>query len=379
MSTRVVVRATKDQKKALADFFEQNPDANKASIQQLGETLGLTEKWIRGWKQRHNKRQRDLLREDQPSSDPSIMQFKLEYQEATVPSEPEPAPKKTKPKKRKTLAPKTNQNPIAVKTETLDIPLLSNQPDTSHSAHQAIDAAAVANQGAPPGAITALQDALYSQQCASFDQNSSGHYSYFERDAPAFAIQPSLLHAIRPSASSTPVFFTAPHFSGRYVPTLTNQVLQSAGRYEFQPTHELQATAQAHTPTAPVPSISPIFDTYYEYPQDVFPTNQDADTSIRDDQPHQSTSTQPARQLPDYTFLQRIVPQNSNTTLDQNMTPLKHLNVLEPLINDQVSRDMSDEQLLETVKDRLLDENLLQEDPFQAAMGLVFLARTFGV
>jgi len=41
MSTRVVVRATKDQKKALADFFEQNPDADKASIQQLGETLGL--------------------------------------------------------------------------------------------------------------------------------------------------------------------------------------------------------------------------------------------------------------------------------------------------------------------------------------------------
>ncbi|KAJ3937576.1 MAG: hypothetical protein NXY57DRAFT_1057758 [Lentinula lateritia] len=88
-------------------------------------------------------------------------------------------------------------------------------------------------------------------------------------------------------------------------------------------------------------------------------------------------------------------PQIYSASLDpynSGVTPFQHLHVLEPILNaNRTSQgflfsplntfDVEDVQNLllphntDQVMDRLLDENLVQEDPFQASMGLVWMQR----
>ncbi|KAJ4491212.1 hypothetical protein C8J55DRAFT_486217 [Lentinula edodes] len=88
-------------------------------------------------------------------------------------------------------------------------------------------------------------------------------------------------------------------------------------------------------------------------------------------------------------------PQFYSASLDpynSGVTPFQHLHVLEPILNaNRTSQgflfsplntfDVEDVQNLllpqntNQVMDRLLDENLVQEDPFQASMGLVWMQR----
>ncbi|GAW06488.1 hypothetical protein F5879DRAFT_997028 [Lentinula edodes] len=88
-------------------------------------------------------------------------------------------------------------------------------------------------------------------------------------------------------------------------------------------------------------------------------------------------------------------PQFYSASLDpynSGVTPFQHLHVLEPILNaNRTSQgflfsplntfDVEDVQNLllpqntDQVMDRLLDENLVQEDPFQASMGLVWMQR----
>lgn len=72
----------------------------------------------------------------------------------------------------------------------------------------------------------------------------------------------------------------------------------------------------------------------------------------------------------------QLLPQQHYTSLlDPSATPLKYLSVLEPF-ERRVGPDGVYAALhQDVVFDRLLDENLVQVDPFQAAMGLVFLSR----
>lgn len=72
------------------------------------------------------------------------------------------------------------------------------------------------------------------------------------------------------------------------------------------------------------------------------------------------------------------------------MTPLQHLRVLEPLLNTNTTyqdtsyvsintfdadavRNLLLPENASQVMDRLLDERLVEEDPFQASMGLVWM------
>jgi hypothetical protein len=58
-----------------------------------------------------------------------------------------------------------------------------------------------------------------------------------------------------------------------------------------------------------------------------------------------------------------------------SMTPLKHLTVLQPFETHFGPHGVYAALDKNVALDRLLDENLADVDPFQAAMGLVFLSR----
>ncbi|THV03037.1 hypothetical protein K435DRAFT_775201, partial [Dendrothele bispora CBS 962.96] len=153
-----------------------------------------------------------------------------------------------------------------------------------------------------------------------------------------------------------------------------------------------------------VPTFSPILDAsaHYEYSRSASLTVQDQqspntsilETTIRYNpliksqrstpivpQPVVATPTTTTG-TPDFSFLQRIAAHNTNLTQwshVQQQTPLKHLTVLDSFTSGESEervQGMTNTQLLEAVTDALLDEKLVEEDPFQAAMGLVFLTRT---
>jgi hypothetical protein len=58
--------------------------------------------------------------------------------------------------------------------------------------------------------------------------------------------------------------------------------------------------------------------------------------------------------------------------LDPLKAPLKHLTILQSLDMDHMDDAFDTADLM---IDRLLDEQLVVDDPFQATMGLVFLSR----
>jgi hypothetical protein len=65
------------------------------------------------------------------------------------------------------------------------------------------------------------------------------------------------------------------------------------------------------------------------------------------------------------------VPAGDDNVFDVEKAPLKHLSVLQG-DDGAVCADMT----LDEMYERLLDDDLATSDPFQAAMGLVFMSRT---
>lgn len=68
---------------------------------------------------------------------------------------------------------------------------------------------------------------------------------------------------------------------------------------------------------------------------------------------------------------ERGSPSTASSGLDMHKTPLKHLSVLQAEL-----QRVGDANTVEELYARLLDDNLAMSDPFQAAMGLVFMSRT---
>lgn len=74
--------------------------------------------------------------------------------------------------------------------------------------------------------------------------------------------------------------------------------------------------------------------------------------------PHDSPTTNPYTSLPDST-----------------KAPFKHLTIFQPTHVDYTEGMSATFHNMDSMVDRLLDEKLAVDDPFQATMGLVFLSR----
>ncbi|ESK95253.1 hypothetical protein Moror_4011 [Moniliophthora roreri MCA 2997] len=108
--------------------------------------------------------------------------------------------------------------------------------------------------------------------------------------------------------------------------------------------------------------ISPQLIPSFAYTQRVYQSENNPAVAIRPVGPETSRASSPQPQPPCYTL-----PRPMNDQL----TPMKHLTILQTKFQGRTTPVPSDE-----VMGCLLDEQLTKDDPFQAAMGLVFLTRS---
>ncbi|KAF5369434.1 hypothetical protein D9758_002489 [Tetrapyrgos nigripes] len=379
------VRATEQQRLALEEFFEKHPDANRNSIQDLGTSIGLTEKWIQGWRQRKRKRDQDNLREN--TTEPRMPRLtvssassdglcvKSEYQEPTIPpAPPEPPKKKTKKNKkpRKTPAPKTKQTLVTVKSETIDAPLPAPAADAKPSAPNSSPALVADVASHPVDDQTREPRRVYphASQLASLAHPST-------TSAPTIhpVVNTSLVHRTAALPAEMSDFANHSSFLCKTAATPDSTYISQRLPMPFEPSPFTSYPGAA-------PPISSVYVTralpYVNNPSTRSLSNfhGSADTSLshntainipthyRTFEPNPALySNQQPPAFAGTSFLEQNAPMNPA------QTPVRHLDVVAPLF----LRGMSDADLMSAMTEQLLDERLVEQDPFQAAMGLVFL------
>ncbi|GLB38214.1 hypothetical protein LshimejAT787_0500790 [Lyophyllum shimeji] len=193
-----------------------------------------------------------------------------------------------------------------------------------------------------PNPFQLLQN-LYAPPLMYGPGQSPDDRSVKENKAPPSHAHPPLIRApLKPPASGLPAL--KPLFSYDALSLTTSAVHQQVQRPVYPP--------RPGYPTHPrfQPQIQA---QQYHLPQPVVHTASSAALSIV------------PRSLQNYDYF----PDPHASVLDPTSTPLKHLNVLPP------PPFTSESLLADDMVHRLLDGRLTQEDPFQAAMGLVLVSR----
>ncbi|KAG7445814.1 uncharacterized protein BT62DRAFT_181338 [Guyanagaster necrorhizus] len=311
-SKRVVIRANKVQTEILKEAYTKFQTVNVEQLESLFEQTGLPKKWISNWFMRQRKKNR-VKQEDV---------FKAEYQEPaldTVTTPKRSAPKRTK----KAMSVKQLVTPKLEYPDEDEIQLLSSPLPVS----KAFDAYHELSGSSPSTAI------------------STNHSQAISAPTPAWTAP------INADGSSSQQPWIAPSTDRSHM----------LGQPQFMP--------------SPWP-----FDAKENLPDDYMRTqvadhmhyNGNIPSSVSCAMPYTQASFM--QQQPSFMDQLQFPRHHSYPptsaliadTLNPQLTPLRHLSVL---ANQNYPNDAS------VLSACLLDEQLGQNDPFQAAMGLVYLSR----
>ncbi|KAL0578804.1 hypothetical protein V5O48_003216 [Marasmius crinis-equi] len=371
---RKVVRANLQQLVILRDAFAQSPlpPVNQA-LQNLANTTGLTEQWITGWfgrerkKYTKNTKVAELKAEHQdailavngnnPSSMPMPSDSEATATDNTV-NQSSAGPPKKKARTARSRRPQTR----AAKKETLEATL-------------PLDPTPVPTEQVPcnpviPGAVMNPLDQPHIPASEPVQQVKR------RRGRKPAAIPNTVATT---SAADSENTFTVPQANQTIPETVQSVPLPRPNTYVSPAQFGQSSFTPNPPPPAPLLSIPllPVLTLYPQVepkPQSVIPSREGTYPPLQFRYP--LATIPPPRSQPQPQPQPQDLPTNPvRDVLNPNFTPMKHLTVLNNKLADG-SVSLRSRHGVEDLMSTLLDDQLAEEDPFQTAMGLVFIARS---